>query len=75
MIELNKIYKLKKIKGFSNNTSDEFKIVGFSEDKKFVGCIKITGDDAGEKFVFAKECIFDPEYPDDIYFGEIIQQK
>ena len=63
------------IKGLSNNTSDEFQVVGFSEDKSLVGCIKVTGDGKGEKFIFAKECIFDPDHPKDIYFGEIIQQN
>ena len=63
------------IKGLSNNTSDEFQVVGFNEDKSLVSCIQVTGDGKGEKFIFAKECILDPDHPKDIYFGEIIQQK
>lgn len=75
MIELNKIYKLKMIKGLSNNSLDEFQVVCFSEDKSLVGCIQVTGDGKGDKFIFAKECIIDPEHPKDIYLGEIIQQN
>ena len=74
MIELNGIYKLKHIKGLVNNDTSDYKVVGFSEDKKFVGCKKLNGDDAGECFVFFIECLIDPEIPDDIYYGEIVSE-
>ena len=74
MIELNGIYKLKHIINFEGNVDDDFKVVAISDDKKMVGCIKLTGIDAGEKFVFMIECLIDPEKPDDIYFGEIIRK-
>lgn len=74
MIELNGIYKLKHIKGLVNNDTSDYKVVGFSEDKKFVGCRKLNGEDAGEGFVFCIECLIDPEIPDDIYYGEIVSE-
>ena len=75
MIELNGIYRLKHIKGFNGNTDNKYKIVAFSENKKMVCCIQLDGFDAGERFVFMTECIYDPEKPEDKYFGEIIRQK
>ena len=74
MIELNGIYKLKHIIGPVHNDTSDFKVIGFSEDKKVVGCIKLNGEDAGERFVFMIECLLDPERPDDIYFGKIIKK-
>jgi hypothetical protein len=75
MIELNGIYKLKHIIGPVHNDTSDFKVIGFSEDKKVVGCIKLNGEDAGESFVFETKCLIDPEKPDDIYYGEIIRKK
>ena len=74
MIELNGIYKLKKIKGICNSDNCDYKVVAMSEDKKFVGCKRINGDNPGERFVFVVECLIDPEKPEDIYFGEIIRK-
>lgn len=74
MIELNGIYKLKKIKGISNSDNFDYKVLAMSEDKTMVGCERINGDNPGEKFVFMIECLLDPEKPDDIYFGEIIKK-
>ena len=74
MIELNGIYTLKHIKGLNSNTNYKYKIVAFSEDKKMVGCVQLDGFDAGKNFVFMTECIYDPEKPEDKYFGEIIRK-
>ena len=75
MIELNGIYKLKHIIGLDNNDTSDFKVVGFSEDKRFVGCIKLNGEDAGEGYVFETKCLIDPEKPEDIYYGELIRKE
>ena len=75
MIELNGIYKLKHIKNFEGNTDYNYKVVGMSEDGEIVGCVLLDGVYAGEKYVFQKICLIDPEKPDDIYFGEMIQKK
>ena len=74
MIELNGIYKLKHIKGHNCNSTDDFKVVGFSEDKRFVGCKQLNGEEAGKGWVFYIECLIDPEKPDDIYYGEIVSE-
>ena len=72
MIELNGIYKLKHIIGPVHNDTSDFKVIGFSEDKKVVGCIKLNGEDAGTKYLFLKEFFFDPEKPDEIYSAFIL---
>lgn len=74
MIELNGIYKLKKIKGINNSDNFDYKVLAMSEDKTMVGCERINGDNPGERFVFMIECLLDPEKADDIYFGEIIKK-
>ena len=75
MIELNGIYTLKHIKGFNGNYDYKYKVVAFNEDKSMVGCVQLEGDEVGKQFVFMTECIYDPEKPEDKYFGEIIKQK
>lgn len=74
MIKLNGIYKLKKIKGISNSGDFDYKVLDMSKDKTMVYCEQINGDSPGERFVFMIECLFDPEKPDNIYFGEIIEK-
>lgn len=71
MIEINGIYKLKKIKGISNSDDFDYKVLDMNEDKTLVHCERISGDYSGERFVFMTKCLFDPEKPEDIYFGEI----
>lgn len=75
MIELNGIYKLKHIKGLTSNDTSDYKVMVISEDGEFIGCEKLNGYDAGERYVFARECFIDPEKPNDIYFGEIIEKN
>lgn len=71
MIEINGIYKLKQIKEFTNNDTSDYKVKFISKDGRFIGCEKINGYDAGERYIFAIECFIDPEKPDDIFLGEI----
>lgn len=74
MIELNGIYKLKHIKGLTSNNTSEYKVMLISKDGRFVGCVKVNGYNAGEKYIFARECFIDPNKPDDIYLDEIIEK-
>lgn len=62
MIELNGIYKLKKIKGFKNNDNGVYKVIALLE-KNTVIC----ENESGEQFYFMKDFLVDPEYPDKIY--------
>lgn len=62
MIEVNKKYRLKKIKGWFEKDSEEFLAVGFCENE-LVACISSEG----EKYVFRKDFLIDPEKPDEIY--------
>ena len=75
MIELNGIYKLKRIKGFSDDDTCNYKVIKISKDERFVCCEMLDGYDVGERFVFLKECLIDPDKPDDIYFGELVEAK
>ena len=75
MIELNGIYKLKKIKGISNSDNFDYKVIAINKDRTIVGCERISGDDPGERFVFLIECLIDPDKPNDIYFGEVVKKK
>ena len=74
MIELNGIYKLKHIKGLNSNTDYDYKVIAINKEKTMVCCVQLDGYDAGKQFVFMTECIFDPEKPEDKYFGEIIRK-
>lgn len=62
MIEVNKKYRLKKINGWFERDSEEFLVVGFCENE-LVACVSPSG----EKYVFRKEFLIDPEKPDEIY--------
>lgn len=64
MIELNGIYKLKKIQGFKNHDPSDFKVVKFCELDSVI-CKKLNGDDAGEMYYFRKDFLIDPEHPED----------
>lgn len=71
MIEKGGIYKLKKIKDFfGNNTEDDFQVLKMVDDTVY--CKNLTTD---EVFMVNKNDLIDPEYPDDIYSNfEIIQE-
>ena len=70
MIELGKKYRLKKIKGFENYDSECYKVVGFYNFDTV-----ICETPYGERFVFMKEFLIDPQKLDDIYSDLIIERK
>ena len=62
MIEIGKKYRLKKLKGWFEKDSEEFTVVCFGEPN-IVGYVAPDG----EKYVFDKDFLIDPEKPDEIY--------
>ena len=62
MIEIGKKYRLKKLKGWFEKDSEEFTVVCFGEHN-IVGCVAQNG----EKYVFDKNFLIDPDKPDEIY--------
>ena len=70
MIELGKKYKLKKIKGFENYDNEYYKVIGFYNFDTV-----ICENTCGERFVFMKEFLIDPQKPEDIYSDLILERK
>lgn len=70
MIELDKKYKLKKIKVFRNSDNAYFKVISFYN----VDTV-ICENDYGERFVFMKEFLIDSDMPDEIYSDLILERK
>ena len=66
MIETGKKYKLKKIRGFENSDNEYYK-VNFDT--------VICENTCGERFVFMKEFLIDPQKPDKIYSDLILERK
>lgn len=62
MIEIGKKYRLKKLKGWFEKDSEEFKVLCFGEPN-IVGCVALDG----ERCVFDKDFLIDSERPDEIY--------
>ena len=62
IIEIGKKYRLKKLKGWFEKDSEEFTVVCFGEHN-IVGCVAPDG----ERYVFDKDFLIDPEKPDEIY--------
>ena len=62
MIEVGKKYKLKKIKGIKNSDTNYYKVIKFYNSN-----IVICENSHGERFVFMKEFLIDPDKPDEIY--------
>ena len=62
MIEIGKKYRLKKLKGWFEKDSEEFMVVCFGEHN-IVGCVAPDG----ERYVFDKDFLIDPDKPDEIY--------
>lgn len=62
MIELGKKYKLKKIKGFENYDNECYNVIGFYNFDTV-----ICENAYGERFLFMKEFLIDPDKPDEIY--------
>lgn len=70
MIELDKKYKLKKIKGFENYDNEYYKVIGFYNFDTV-----ICENACRERFVFMKEFLIDQQKPDDIYSDLILARK
>ena len=62
MIELCKKYKLKKIKGIKNSDTNYYKVIKFYNSD-----VVICENAYGERFLFIKEFLIDPDKPDEIY--------
>lgn len=63
-------YKLKKIKGFKNFDNEYYKVIGFYNFDTV-----ICENAYGERFVFMKEFLIDPQKPEDIYSNLILERK
>ena len=59
MIELNGIYKLKKIKGFKDNDTTNYKVIALLKND-----IVICENEAGKHYCFKKDFLIDPDYPE-----------
>ena len=70
MIELGKKYRLKKIRSFENYDNEYYKVIGFYNFDTV-----ICESAYGERFVFMKEFLIDPQKPDDIYSDLILERK
>ncbi len=70
MIELGKKYKLKKIKGFENSDNEYYKVICFYNFDTV-----ICENAYGERFVFMKEFLIDPQKSDDIYSDLILERN
>ena len=70
MIETDKKYKLKKTKGFDNSDNEYYKVIGFYNFDTV-----ICKNSFGERFVFMKKFLIDPQKPDDIYSNLILERK
>ena len=62
MIEIGKKYRLKKLRGQFEKDSEEFTVLCFGEPN-IVGCVAPDG----ERYVFDKDFLIDPDKPDEIY--------
>lgn len=70
MIELGKKYKLKKIKGFKNSDNEYYKVIGIYNFDTV-----ICENSYGERFVFLKGFLINPQKPEDIYSDLILERK
>ena len=70
MIELGKKYKIKKIRGFENSDNEYYKVISFYNFDTV-----ICKNAYGERFVFMKEFLIDPQKPEDIYSNLILERK
>ncbi len=70
MIELDKKYKLKKIRDFENSDNEYYKVIGLYNFNTV-----ICENTCRERFVFMKEFLIDPQKPDDIYSDLILERN
>lgn len=74
MIELNGIYKLKKIKGFNDNDESDYQVIALDNkvSKTTAYCKNLT---TGEYFCFWTQFLVDPEKPEESEFELIKIEK
>jgi len=66
MIELNGIYKLKKIKGFEDSDDSDYQVIAKDNvSQETVYCKNLR---TGEHFCFMSQFLVDPEKPEDSVF-------
>ena len=70
MIELGKKYKLKMIRGLDTSDNEYYKVIDFYNFDTI-----ICENACGERFVFMKEFLIDPQKPDDIYSDLMFERK
>ena len=70
MIETGKKYKLKKIRCFKNPDNEYYKVIGFYNFDTV-----LCENSFGERFVFMKEFLIDPQKPDEIYSDLILERN
>ena len=70
MIELGKKYKLKKIRGFENSDNEYYKVIGFYNFDTV-----ICENTHGERFVFMKEFLINPQKSDEIYSDLMLERN
>lgn len=70
MTETGKKYKLKKSKGFESSDNEYYKVIApYNIDTV------ICENSYGERFVFLKEFLIDPQKPEDIYSNLILERN
>ena len=74
MIKLNGIYKLKKIKGFSNDDDSDYQVIAIENvsGKDTAYCKNLK---TGEGFCFFTQFLIDPEKPEESEFELIKIEK
>ena len=70
MIELGKKYKLKMIRGLDTSDNEYYKVIDFYNFDTV-----ICENACGEKFIFMKEFLIDPQKPEDIYSDLILERN
>ena len=70
MIKIGKKYKLKKIRGFENSDNEYYKVISFYNFDTV-----ICENTCGERFVFMKKFLIDPQKSDVIYSDLILERN
>ena len=70
MIELGKKYRLKKIRGFENSNNEYYKVISLYNFDTV-----ICENTYGERFVFMKEFLIDPQKSDEIYSDLMLERN
>lgn len=70
MIEVGKKYMLKKIKGIKNSDTNYYKVIKFYNSD-----VVICENTYGERFLFMKEFLIDPDKPDEVYLDLKLDER